>query len=263
MSYIKSLFRYPVKSLGRESLTSVQLTRFGLAYDRHWMLVNDKHEMVTQREIPQLTNYSAAVADNSLTISNNTTKASFTISVTEMIDEVVDTKIWKSAVRASQVSKQLNEWLSDELHTPLILVGAGKHYNRTKEIEEHSMPLKFSDGYPILVLSQASVDHLNEKLESNVDESRFRANIIIGGCPPHSEDIATSISTKEATIDLIKPCRRCIMVCTNQVTGEVLKEPLKTLASYRTQGNHVMFGINAKASQLGTISIDDELDITL
>lgn len=263
MSFIKSLFRYPVKSLGRQSLNSVQLTDYGLAFDRHWMLVDDKHDMITQREIPQLTNYSAAVIDDSLIITNNTTKANHKIAVSDMTDEAVNTTVWKSDVKASKVSLQMNEWLSDELHTQLILVGAGKNYQRTKETDHYSMPLKFSDGYPILVLSQASVDHLNKKLETSIDESRFRANIFIDGCPPHTEDVSTYMSTQEAAIELIKPCKRCIVVCTNQITGEVLKEPLKTLATYRTQENHVMFGVNARASKLGIVSVKDELDISL
>ena len=263
MPHIKSLYRYPIKSLGRQTLSSVQLTDYGLDYDRHWMLVDNHHNFVTQRELPQLTNYSAAVNDQLLSITNNTSKDSISIAVTELTNTTINTEVWGAAVTASEVSQRVNEWLSDELKTSLILVGAGDAYNRNKERASTTIPLKFADGYPILVLSQASVDHLNEKLETPIDESRFRANIIIDDCAPHAEDIAKTISTPEVTIELIKPCRRCIMVNTNQVTGEVLKEPLKTLASYRSQDKHVMFGVNARASQLGMLNVHDQLKINL
>ncbi len=263
MPHIKSLYRYPIKSLGRQVLSSVQLTDYGLEYDRHWMIVDKDHSFVTQRELPQLTNFSAAVIDQSLTISNNTSKESISISVTELTTETVKTDVWGAAVTASQVSHQVNEWLSDQLKTQLILVGAGEAFSRHKERGQVQIPLKFADGYPILVLSQASVDHLNEKLETPIDESRFRANVIIDDCAPHSEDIAKTMSAPQATLELIKPCRRCIMVNTNQVTGEVLKEPLKTLASYRAQDNHIMFGVNARAAHLGLIHVNDEIEIGL
>ena len=46
----------------------------------------------------------------------------------------------------------------------------------------------FTDRYPVLVLSTASVDALNERLETPVGAERFRPNIVVSGVGPHAED---------------------------------------------------------------------------
>ena len=53
-------------------------------------------------------------------------------------------------------------------------------------------PNQFSDGYPVLVTSSASLDALNDKLvtagHAPVGIERFRPNIVLGGLEPHDED---------------------------------------------------------------------------
>ncbi|MEC7905851.1 MAG: MOSC domain-containing protein [Verrucomicrobiota bacterium] len=46
----------------------------------------------------------------------------------------------------------------------------------------------FADGYPLLVISQASLEDLNQRLEFPVEMNRFRPNIVIEVCQPYDED---------------------------------------------------------------------------
>ena len=46
----------------------------------------------------------------------------------------------------------------------------------------------FADGYPLLVISQASLEDLNQRLEFPVEMNRFRPNIVVEVCQPHDED---------------------------------------------------------------------------
>jgi len=263
MIKVKSLFRYPVKSLGREELGSVDVKDYGLEYDRKWMLVNADNQMLTQRKLPHLTKLNAGVSDNILTIYNKEDEDSINIPVSEIMSDSVATSIWGTEISPSQVSKRANEWLSDQLNEQISLVGAGENFERSRVVGVDTVPLLFADGYPILILSQASVDYLNEKLDNPVDESRFRANILIDGCPAHSEDLSAKMTLRDLTLELIKPCKRCIMINTNQDSGEVSKEPLKTLSTYRAKNNNILFGMNARALKNGHISINETITIDL
>lgn len=48
---------------------------------------------------------------------------------------------------------------------------------------------------PVLLLSQASVDDLNTRLEKDVTAERFRPNIVIGDCQAFEEVFMTRISS--------------------------------------------------------------------
>lgn len=263
MTYVKALYRYPVKSLGRETLETANTKDYGIEYDRNWMLVNAERQMLTQRELPQLTKLLASVSEDILTLSNKDTDESFSVAVNECSTESVGTTIWGTDIIPSKVSQLANEWLSDQVNEEISLVGAGDQFERSRLIGDDKVKLRFADGYPILVLSQASVDHLNEKLEVPVDESRFRANIIIDGCPAHSEDLSVKMTFQNVAVEIINPCKRCIMINTNQLSGDVSKEPLKTLSTYRATDNKVMFGMNARATRNGTISVNESVTIDI
>lgn len=54
----------------------------------------------------------------------------------------------------------------------------------------------YPDVGPVLLLSEASVDHLNSRLDQDVTAERFRPNIVIGGCQPFEEVIMTHVSSR-------------------------------------------------------------------
>ena len=52
--------------------------------------------------------------------------------------------------------------------------------------------VRFADGYPLLVLARASLDHLNERLAAKGERAlpmdRFRPSVVLEGLEPHDED---------------------------------------------------------------------------
>jgi len=260
---IKALYRYPVKSLARESLSSARLTEYGIEYDRCWMIVDETDSFMTQRELPTLALLSAKVVEGKCVIfKTQDQEDQFGFDVNSLSDTLIHTNVWKSKVIANEVSAEASQWLSDTLGKKLRIVTSGKSFRRSKSIPGKTLKLRFSDGYPILVLSQASVDMLNEKLVQPVDEARFRANILIDGVKAHAEDNSVKLTTPKAEIRLIKPCKRCIMINTNQLTAEVSSEPLKTLTSYRKVANHIHFGMNAFASKFGELNVNEKIELS-
>ena len=121
--------------------------------------------------------------------------------------------------------------------------------------------VSFADGFPFLIISQASLDDLNSRLDSPVEMNRFRPNIVVSGSKPFEEDTWKEIQIGECRFQIVKPCARCEITTINQQTAERGKEPLRTLATYRRDGNKVLFGQNMVALNTGKISVGDAVKI--
>ena len=126
-----------------------------------------------------------------------------------------------------------------------------------------------SDGFPYLILSQASLDDLNERIAPSgspdggvtIPMDRFRPNLVIAGGDAFQEDGWKEIGIGDVRFQLVKPCARCVVTTTDQRTGERGKEPLRTLATYRRDGEKVLFGMNAMGSVSGMIRVGDEVTV--
>ena len=55
---------YPVKSLRGVHLSAARLTPRGLAYDRHWMVVDKARRFVTQRANPPMARVAVRLTDH-------------------------------------------------------------------------------------------------------------------------------------------------------------------------------------------------------
>src|SRR5581483_2666140 len=121
----------------------------------------------------------------------------------------------------------------------------------------------FADGFPLLVLNNASLDDLNARIEARghapLPVNRFRPNIVFGGTAPYAEDRWTRIAIgNEVRLSIVKPCARCAITTTDQTTGVREKEPLATLATFRRLPNgSVVFAQNAIHDAPGTIRVGD------
>lgn len=120
-----------------------------------------------------------------------------------------------------------------------------------------------TDGFPILIASQASLDELNKRLTKKGKEaipmSRFRPNIVITGTKPFEEDTWKIIAIGNVIFHLVKGCPRCKQSCTDQITGQVSDEPVATLSEFRALGpikENVYFAQNAIPHQAGGGSIN-------
>ena len=113
--------------------------------------------------------------------------------------------------------------------------------------------MAFADGFPLLVVSEASLNDLNRKLEVPVPIERFRPNLVIKGCGPFGEDSWRRIRIGPLGIRLVKPCTRCTVPGVDLATGVMGEEPLKTLARCRRSGNRILFGMNAIPDDTGEL----------
>lgn len=169
--------------------------------------------------------------------------------------------VWDDQCQAQWVNAQADEWFSDMLSFPcrLVYMPESSHrlvddrYAHNKEITS------FADGYPLLLIGQASLDDLNSRLSSPLPMNRFRPNIVFTGGEPYQEDIMEHFHIAGISFFGVKRCARCMITTIDQVTAVKGKEPLRTLNGYRNTGNKIHFGQNLLFQGEGVLSVGDVL----
>lgn len=246
---------YPVKSFGGLSLTESAVQFRGLAGDRRWMWVDSAGDFVTQRECPHFARVQTTLSAFALELSYDGQHYRLEDPYREDGPRKRVT-VWGDEVEAVLLPADVNEWLSSVLGIQGQLVYMPETSRRAVEATYARSPsdhVSFADGYPILLISEASLEALNQKLETPVLMNRFRPNLVVTGTEPFEEDGWREIEVDGLRFAVVKPCARCTMTTIDQASGERGKEPLKTLASFRTLKNKVLFGQNLIPLQEGII----------
>ncbi len=246
---LTALSVYPVKSCRGIALEEATVDATGLAGDRHWMVVRPNGRFVTQRELPRLALIGTALDAASLTLA---APGSAPLVVSrDAFGDKCDVTVWKFDGRGIDCGEEPAAWLSSFLETPLRLV----RFDTTspRECSPQWTPgaravTEFSDSFPMLVISRASLVDLNARLPKALPMERFRPNLVIDGVDAYDEDRMHELRGAGITIRIAKPCARCVVTTTDQQRGERDgEEPLATLKSYRFDSKlrGVMFGQNA------------------
>jgi len=259
---VLELYLYPIKSLGGIAVPQAKVLEEGFQYDRRWMLVDADGHFLTQREHAQMALFSCELSDDNLHVTYK--GETQTIALADHSDVHKPVKVWSSKLKANEVDPTLSEWFSECLGMSATLVKMTDISHRPKRLftEPYKTKLSFADGYPYLILGTASMDTLNEKLETALPVDRFRANIIVSTTEAHEEDNwKESFELGTATMKVIKPCARCVVTTIDQQTANKGKEPLKTLATYRKKRNKIWFGANAICTKVGLIKIGDKINL--
>jgi len=169
--------------------------------------------------------------------------------------------IWEDVVIGEFYNHEIDEWFSDILGIKCRLV---KMPESTKRIVDTTYAknkiVSFADGYPFLIIGQASLDDLNSRLEKPLPMNRFRTNFVFTGGKPFEEDNWKKFKIGNVIFQAVKPCARCVITTTNQDTAERLYEPLLTLSKYRKTNNKVNFGMNLICESTGEVMIGDKIE---
>jgi uncharacterized protein YcbX len=270
---IAALNVYPVKSCKGTALVTARLTPAGFYSDRAWMLVNAQGRFLTQREMPRMALIESSVIESAVQ-GSGVRFAAPGMSAIEVYsgdqDQERTVVVWLDTLTALDVGDVAAEWLSKFLHMAVRLVRFHPKSRRISSREwtgDVESPNQFSDGYAMLAISEASLADLNARLPSSMAPlpmNRFRPNIVLSGLDAYAEDRIHELHTDDVRLRVVKPCTRCAITTTDQLTGEVCgDEPIKTLKSYRWDAalRGVTFGQNV-ILMLGagrTLSVGQEL----
>ncbi|MBK8499072.1 MAG: MOSC domain-containing protein [Flavobacteriales bacterium] len=259
---VASLHIHPIKSLGGFAVQEARITDRGFAHDRRWMLVASHDIFITQREVPAMACLHCAPSGDGFRVIDirNGTALDLPWSIAE--GEERRAKVWGDTVHVLPATRETNAWFAERLGIPCRLVympdTSQREVDRTYATGINSL----SDGFPYLILSQASLDDLNGRMEEPLPMDRFRPNIVFAGGTAFQEDGWKEISIGTARFAVVKPCGRCAITTTDQRTGERGKEPLRTLATYRRRAStggevKVDFGMNAMAISGDVVRVGD------
>jgi len=187
--------------------------------------------------------------------------SSFLLSEGDASDPLLEVQLHKDRLRG-RVLGEAGKWFSDYLGEECRLVFIPPEIHRVVDPEfAPGHRTSFSDGYPLLVTTEASLDALNQQLPRSLSLLRFRPNLVIRGGDPWEEDSWRVIEIGSARIDLVKPCARCSVTTVDQGTGTRGKEPLRTLARIREWEGKTYFGQNAVFSRKGSFRVGDGVRI--
>lgn len=183
--------------------------------------------------------------------------------IPEIDFQTIMVKIWEDDCKAQLISREADEWFSKHLKISCRLVYMPELTNR-KVDPKYALDddiTSFADGYPAMIIGQASLENLNSRLTEKLPMNRFRPNIVFTGGTAFEEDYLSHFRIKEIDFYGVKLSARCVITTTNQDTASTAKEPLKTLAGYRMKNNKVYFGQNLLLKGKGRISVGDPIEI--
>jgi uncharacterized protein YcbX len=254
---LSSLFVHPVKSCAGIAADESLLTETGLEFDRAWMVVDETGGFVSQRELPRM-----ALIQPSLRTHDLLLRAPGMLALHLALDAVeapCRVRVWDDEVAAYDMGNLAAQWFSDFLGRKLRLVRFDPEQRRlssakwTGALEAENA---FSDGFPLLVVSTASLAELNRRLAERglppVTMQRFRPNLVLDGLEAHGEDWLDEIELDgpdgAVRLKLVKPCGRCTIPSVDPARGEQGHEPGDTLSGYRADARldgAITFGMNA------------------
>ena len=261
MLTVSDLFIYPIKSLGGIRIDAAELTDRGFKYDRRWMLVDNSNHFLTQREFPAMALLQVELANNDLKVTHKLSGDSLQIPLSETTNETAIADIWDDSCEVQFVSAAADEWFSQTLgiHCRLVhmLDTSERKVETAYSINEEITSL--SDGYPLLIIGQSSLDDLNSRLPEPLPMNRFRPNIVFTGGLAFEEDKLAHFRINEIDFYGVKLCARCSITTIDQDNAVKSKEPLRTLTTYRMKDNKVYFGQNLLYNGTGTLHVGDEI----
>lgn len=263
MPTLSNLTCFPIKSCRGFDVSSSKVERMGLEHDRRMMVVTREGNFLTQRQHPKFALVTPALKNGTVTLSApNFDSIQFSVQKSGATSPV---NIWKSTgVQAVDQGDEAAQWFSDWLGTSVRLVHLADGFIRAVSREyavnadDHT---GFADGYPILILSESSLHDLNSRLDSDLPMNRFRPNLVVKDCEAFAEDTWQRIRIGDVEMALVKPCARCEITTTDQLTLERKKEPLKTLGGYRKHKLGAIFGMNGIPLNEGRIELGMEVQI--
>jgi len=257
---LSDIYLYPVKSCAGVRVKEVALDRFGPAGDRRWMVVDDAGQFLTQRVLPQMALIRVESCDDGIQLELGPER--LRLQTPGAAAREIEVRVWRDRVRArvaEAAAVPLSEFLGRSCH----LVHMPDHVTRRvdPDVARHGETVGFADGYPLLLISGASLDDLNRRLHRPVAVNRFRPNLVVTGCEPFAEDGWRSIRIGAAELALVRPCSRCVIPAIDQETARRDPEINRVLAGFRRRDGVIYFGQNLLYRKPGVLRSGDSVTV--
>lgn len=245
---------YPIKSCGGIAVEEWDVDERGLRHDRRWMLTDEAGRFLTQRQLPRMALIKVRIEPDGLLV-DAPGMPTLDVAFHPPEGKLRLARVWDDLVESQTVGDEADRWFSEFLQMRCKLVYLPEKSVRPVD-PAYGMPgdrVGLADGFPFLLISEASLANLNARLEHPVPMNRFRPNLVVRGCEPFAEDDWSRIRIGSITFRVVKPCARCAIITVDQTSAATGKEPLPTLARFRLAGTKVLFGQNLIHDETGTL----------
>lgn len=238
-----------MKGLRLHEREAVELDHLGVRENRQFCLIDRRGILFNGKRMPELMAVEADYDGVSLAL---TFPDGRRIS-DELVDgEPVDARFFSEPMQVTPVSEPLSAALSEYSGKELRLVRANPD-------------LSGIDRGPsgvVSLMSEASVAHLSEVAEAEVDPRRFRMLFEADGFEPHAEDslVGRDVRIGDARVRFNGHIGRCRVTKMDPETGKPTLETLDAIDSYRGHletTEPLPFGIYGEVLQPGAVRVGD------
>jgi len=244
MATVTELLIYPIKSCAGISVPEAQFLVSGLVaagvHDREWMLVTREGQFLTQREYPRMALVIPRIDGDAVEVSAPGMPPLRLPLAHDPAAPGITVQIWEHSVEAADCGDAAASWFGDAIGGTCRLVRFRPDVRRptsTKWTGGAPAETRFADGYPILVIGQASLDDFNARSiaagRAPLPMNRFRPNLVVDGLEAFEEDYVESFAAGGLVLRPVKPCARCPIPAIDQATGIAGPDPLDILQTYR------------------------------
>jgi uncharacterized protein YcbX len=260
--HLSGLYVYPIKSAGGIPLKASEVDGRGLRHDRRWMLVDETGCSMSQRRFPRMALIRVRIEPDGLVV-DAPGMPSLEVPLQPPAGRLMLTRVWDDLVESLTVGPDADRWFSGFLDVGCRLVYLPDESVRPVDPTYGGSrdQVGLADGFPFMLISEASLADLNARLEEPVPMDRFRPNLVVRGCKPFAEDNWRLVRIGSITFRVVKPCEWCAITTVNQRTAATSKEPLRTLARFRRSGKKVLFGQNLIHDKRDTLRTDHPVEV--
>ena len=240
----------PVRSLGLEHPTEIQLTELGVLEDRHFYLIDDGGRLVDRLVVPRLVQVAAHTNPDATTL-RLTFPGGQVVDGEVNLAEAIETNIHGRTAVGHVVDGPWAAPLSEVAGKPLRIVRTDR-------------PGGTRSAHPATLVTDGSLARLSAELGvESVDPRRFRMLIDLEGGEAHEEDrwVGSRVALGETILRISAPVPRCAITTQDPDTGQRDLDTLRAIKDYRGQvdGTDLLFGVFGEVEQPGTVRVGDEL----
>jgi uncharacterized protein YcbX len=242
----------PVRSLGLQHPTEIDVTEVGVVEDRRFFLSDHENRLVDRIIVGRLVEVESRTDPGATRLWMRFPDGTV-IDDEVRLGEAVETPIHGRTGFGRVVIGPWGDKLADVAGRPVRVIRCDR-------------PGGTRVGNPTSIVSDGSLRELAKHAGVDaVDGRRFRMLINLEGAEPHEEDtwVGRRIALGDAVLRVTKPDARCAITTQDPDTGSRDLDTLRTIISYRglREGKHADFGVLADVVTPGRIRVGDEVTV--
>lgn len=261
---ISRLFVYPIKSCAGTEVQELALDAWGAAGDRRFVLADEQGQFLTQRQFPVMQRIEPRWDGDALCVSCHGYPDLWVAADAAAGESSV--QVWKDQIAALDCGDEASAWFSAVLDTRCRLLRLPQQRftdDRQRRVKpkytQQDTWLSFADGFPLLVINQASLDELSDILGRELEAERFRPNVVLNGALAWDEYQWQRLQSAEGALVCCKPCERCVIPTRSLLTLEREADVLNVLKEHCRVDGKILFGQNALIDGIRVLRIGDAI----